>query len=109
MQGREGGKENKSFDIRGMEDRVGRVFEHQAQRMAEIRPETFLWAAGASIVGSAMLHLLSVRRHSLMSELFGMRTGSHQAANVIGLLAPAFLIAGIYRSRMTSSSQHTRW
>jgi hypothetical protein len=59
------------------EGTVARTIEEQT---AKLPSDLFLWAAGASMVGSALLHL----------------TGRKDDANFVGHWAPSFLILGLY-------------
>lgn len=59
------------------EGQVARMIEEQT---AKLPSDTFLWAAGASIIGSMTLKL----------------SGRHQDALFVGQWAPTFLILGLY-------------
>lgn len=59
------------------EGRVARSIEHQT---AKLPSDVFLWAAGASIIGSLALQLADKRDESLF----------------VGQWAPTFLILGLY-------------
>jgi hypothetical protein len=53
------------------------MIEEQTSRLPS---DTFLWAAGAAIVGSLVLHVMNRREH----------------ANFIGQWAPMFIALGLY-------------
>jgi len=59
------------------EGMVARNIENQT---AKLPSDLFLWAAGASIVGSCMLHC----------------SGKEHASLLVGQWAPTFLILGLY-------------
>lgn len=59
------------------EGRVARGIEDQTSRMPS---DTFLWAAGASIIGSLVLKM----------------NGRDEDAQFVGQWAPTFLILGLY-------------
>ena len=59
------------------EGRVAKAIETQT---AKLPSDLFLWAAGASIVGSAALKM----------------AGRHRDSEFVGLWAPTFLLLGVY-------------
>jgi hypothetical protein len=64
--------------LRGHEEGpVARLIEGQTAKMPS---DAFLWAAGASIVGSAVLQAI----------------GRKETSNFVGQWAPTFLILGLY-------------
>lgn len=58
----------------------GRVAQMIEQQTAKLPSDLFLWAAGASIIGSLMLE----------------STGQQKKALFVGQWAPTFLILGLY-------------
>jgi hypothetical protein len=60
--------------------REGAVARTIEQQTAKLPSDTFLWAAGASIVGSLVLHSMD-RKHDAL---------------FVGQWAPTFLILGLY-------------
>ena len=59
------------------EGRVAKAIETQT---AKLPSDLFLWAAGASIAGSAVLKI----------------AGRHRDSEFVGLWAPTFLLLGVY-------------
>lgn len=64
-----------SFDMR-----EGRTAKEIEKRTAQIPSDAFLWAAGASVVGSAVLHFMNRK----------------ETSNFVGQWAPTLLILGVY-------------
>lgn len=70
------------------EGKVAKAIEHQT---AKLPSDLFLWAAGASILGSVTLQLLAPKPTFLRpASRFG------QVGNFVGQWAPTFLLLGIY-------------
>ncbi len=75
------------------EQREGRVARAIEKRTARLPSDIFLWAAGASILGSLVIQGLGLR-----GPVRGMRVrmmGS-PLANFVGQWAPTFLLLGLY-------------
>lgn len=72
------------------EGRVARAIERQT---AKLPSDLFLWAAGASIVGSLALEMVFQTKPSTRM-LKGYRTG--HLSTFVGQWAPTFLLLGIY-------------
>jgi len=66
-----------AFRSRHSEGRLATMIEEQTARLPS---DTFLWAAGASIIGSMLLRGL----------------GRRDDSNFVGQWAPVFLILGLY-------------
>lgn len=75
---------------RHKEGRVARAIERQT---AKLPSDVFLWAAGASIVGSLALELAFQTRPSTRL-LRGYRAG--HLSTFVGQWAPTFLLLGLY-------------
>ena len=67
-------------DRRRDEHAEGPVARTIEQQTAKLPSDTFLWAAGGSIVGSLLLHFMGRKEESLF----------------VGQWAPTFLILGLY-------------
>ena len=59
---------------------VKRMAKEIEKRTAQIPSDVFLWAAGASVVGSAVLHFMNRK----------------ETSNFVGQWAPTLLILGVY-------------
>ncbi|MBC7833516.1 MAG: hypothetical protein H7Y88_00260 [Phycisphaerales bacterium] len=70
------------------EGRVARMIEDQT---AKLPSDIFLWAAGASIIGSLALHV----------------AGQKERSNFVGQWAPTFLILGLY-NKLVKVAGHDR-
>jgi len=75
-----------SRDMR--EGPIARTIEKQT---AKVPSDLFLWAAGASIVGSAVLQILGSQR----TTFFGARRAAPMS-NFVGMWAPTILLLGVY-------------
>lgn len=73
------------------EGRVARAIE---RRTARLPSDLFLWAAGASIVGSLALEVVFQSKPSTRL-LKGYRSG--HLSTFVGQWAPTFLLLGIYK------------
>ncbi len=78
-------KKNAEYD----EGPVARGIEKQT---AKLPSDIFLWAAGASILGSLLLQSMKPSRTALFTG--GRRTG--ELSTFVGQWAPTFLLLGIY-------------
>ena len=83
---------NTTTNVGGRADqREGKVAKSIEKQTAKLPSDIFLWAAGASIVGSLALQLLApkpmwLRRSNRMGEI----------SNFVGQWAPTILILGLY-------------
>ncbi|WP_394824538.1 hypothetical protein [Pendulispora albinea] len=71
------------------EGKIARTIEHQT---AKIPSDVFLWVAGAAIVGSASLQLISPKRMGL----FGIPSRHGQLSLFVGQWVPTLLLLGVY-------------
>lgn len=74
------------------EGRLARAIEHQT---AKLPSDTFLWAAGASILGSLVLQMM----------------GKKHQAEFVGQWAPTLLILGLYNKlvKLEGHDYADRW
>ena len=87
------------------EGRVARLIEQQT---AKVPSDVFLWAAGASIIGSLVFQVMGARRRTFLGSLLGIHTATPMA-NFIGMWTPTLLLLGVYnkmtKMKMGSESQ----
>lgn len=86
------------------EGRVARSIERQTARLPS---DIFLWAAGASIVGSLALEVVFQTKPSTRL-LKGYRSG--HLSTFVGQWAPTFLMLGLYNKivKVSGSDRSTR-
>jgi hypothetical protein len=79
------------------EGRVARAIEKKTSRLPS---DLFLWAAGASIVGSMAFQMMRSRKREMggfrFSPFSSRPTRNGQLSLFIGQWAPTFLLLGIY-------------
>jgi len=82
---------------------LARAMESQSTRMPS---DIFLWAAGASILGSLALQTMQQRR----GNLFDVPLRRGNLSLFIGQWAPTFLILGLYNKimKITASDRFSR-
>jgi hypothetical protein len=79
-------------DVEAREHREGPVARGIEEQTAKLPSDLFLWAAGASIVGSLVLQV----------------AGKREQSNFVGHWAPTFLILGLYNKlvKVAGSDQY---
>ena len=93
--------------VEASEQREGKVARAIEKRTARLPSDIFLWAAGASIVGSLAIQILGFR-----GPVRGMkyRMMGSPLANFVGQWAPTFLLLGLYNKlvKVAGSDRNAR-
>lgn len=89
-------------------EREGKVAKAIEKQTAKLPSNVFLWAAGASILGSLALQLVSQPKTSFFGRPQGLRYG--QLGNFVGQWAPTILLLGIYNKivKVAGSDKYDR-
>ena len=92
------------------EAREGKVAKTIEKQTSKLPSDLFLWAAGASIVGSLALQVAGMggSKGGLFMKKGSSRSG--QLGNFVGQWAPTFLLLGIYNKivKVAGSDQSDR-
>ena len=95
-------RDSKEKESEQKEGPVARAIE---EKKAKLPSDLFLWGATGSILASAVLEVVTMRRHRLLA---GNR--SAQLSLFIGQWAPTFLLLGLYNKlvKVAGSDRATR-
>lgn len=96
---------NTTTNVNRGDIREGKVAKAIEKQTAKLPSDIFLWAAGASIVGSLALQLMAPK-----PSFFNRESRFGQLGNFVGHWAPTLLILGLYNKvvKVAGSDQNDR-